>query len=98
MKNAFMVEFELPEEFTEEFMALIPKQRYVINQMLAEGTIQNYSLSLDRQRLWAVMVSDSEFTLMEEITRLPLIDYMTPYVSQLMFHNSAADVLQFSLN
>ena len=98
MKNAFMVEFELPEEFTEEFMALIPKQRYVINQMLAEGTIQNYSLSLDRQRLWAVMVSDSEFTLMEEITRLPLIDFMTPHVSQLMFHNSAADVLQFSLN
>ncbi len=98
MKNAYMVEFDLPEEFTEEFMALIPRQRYVINQMMADGVIQNYSLSLDRARLWAVMVSESEFSLMEEIARMPLIDYMVPSISQLMFHNSSMEVMQFSLN
>ncbi|WP_367391768.1 muconolactone Delta-isomerase family protein [Lewinella sp. LCG006] len=98
MKNAYMVEFELPEEFTEEFMALIPRQRFMINQMLADGIIQNYSLSLDRSRLWAVMVAESEFALMEEIERMPLIDYMVPDISQLMFHNSSMEVMQFSLN
>ncbi len=98
MKNAYMVEFELPEVFTEEFMALIPKQRYVINQMLVEGVIQNYSLALDRSRLWAVMVSETEFEVMEQLARFPLIDYMTPIVSELMFHNSSSDVMQFSLN
>jgi muconolactone delta-isomerase len=98
MKNAYMVEFELPEEFTEEFMALIPRQRFMINQMLADGIIQNYSLSLDRSRLWAVMVAESEFELMEEIERMPLIDYMVPDISQLMFHNSSMEVMQFSLN
>lgn len=98
MKNTYMVEFELPEEFTEDFMALVPRQRFVINEMLAEGLVQNYSLSLDRSRLWAVMLADSEFSLMEDIARMPLIDYMTPHVSQLMFHNTAMEVMQFSLN
>jgi hypothetical protein len=98
MKNAYMVEFDLPEVFDEEFMALIPRQRFVINQMMAEGSVQNYSLSLDRSRLWAVMASDNEFTLMEEISRFPLIDYMIPHISRLMFHNSSSDVLEFSLN
>jgi hypothetical protein len=93
-----MVEFDLPAEFDEAFMALIPKQRYVINQMLAEGSVQNYSLSLDRSRLWVVMTAASEIELMEDIARMPLIDYMTPHVSRLMFHNSAMDVMQFSLN
>ncbi|MEM1214459.1 MAG: muconolactone Delta-isomerase family protein [Bacteroidota bacterium] len=98
MKNAYMVEFELPEDMTEDFISLIPKQRYVINQMMVEGVIQNYSLSLDRARLWAVMSCDTEFEVMEELTRMPLIDYMVPHVSQLMFHNSSSEVLQFSLN
>ena len=98
MKHVYMVEFELPAEFDEEFMALIPKQRYVIRQMLAEGSVQHYSLSLDRSRLWVVMMAESEIDLMEDIARMPLIDYMTPHVSQLMFHNSASEVMQFSLN
>lgn len=98
MQNAYMVEFELPEEFTEEFMALIPKQRYVINQMMVEGVIQNYSLSLDRSKLWVVMSAETEFDVMEEMARMPLIDYMVPEVSQLMFHNSSMEVMQFSLN
>lgn len=98
MKNAYMIEFDLPDEFTEEFMALIPRQRYVINQMMADGIIQNYSLALDRSRLWVIMVAENEFAIMEDIARMPLIDYMVPNISQLMFHNSSMEVMQFSLN
>lgn len=98
MKNAFMVEFDLPEQFTEEFMALVPKQRYVINQMLVEGIVQNYSLSTDYSKLWAIMLSETEFELMEQLARFPLIDHMTPRISQLMFHNTAMEAMQFSLN
>lgn len=93
-----MVEFELPEVMTEEFMALIPQQRYVINQMLAEGTIKSYSLSMDRSRLWVILAAASEFEAMEIITTFPLSDYMTPHLSELMFHNSADMLMQFSLN
>lgn len=93
-----MVVFDLPEDFSEEFMALVPKQRYVINQMLVEGVVQSYSVANDHSKLWVVMLAETEFDLMEELTRFPLIDYMTPHVSELRFHNSAMEVMQFSMN
>lgn len=98
MKKAFMVEFDLPENLTEEFLALIPKQRYVINTMLVEGSIKSYSLSIDRSKLWAVMLAESEFDVMENIAQMPLSNYMIPRISELMFHNAADSVMQFSLN
>ncbi|MCB0584673.1 MAG: hypothetical protein KDD06_05010 [Phaeodactylibacter sp.] len=93
-----MVEFELPETFTEEFLALIPRQRYVINTMLAEGAIKSYSLAIDRSKLWAVMIAESEFDVLENIAQMPLSNHMTPQVSELMFHHAADSVMQFSLN
>ncbi|MCB0549226.1 MAG: hypothetical protein KDD19_16730 [Phaeodactylibacter sp.] len=93
-----MVEFDLPETFTEEFLALLPKQRYVINTMLAQGAIKSYSLAIDRSKLWAVMLAESEFDVLEHIAQMPLSNYMTPNISELMFHNAADSVMQFSLN
>lgn len=98
MRKAFMIELELPESPTEEFFALIPRQRYVINNMLAEGRVKAYSLSLDRSRLWVVALAASEFEALELISEMPLSTYMTPLVSELMFHNTADQVLAFSLN
>ena len=93
-----MVEFELPEVLTEEFLNLVPQQRFVINKMLSDGQLKSYSLSMDRSTLWAVMTATSEFEVMELITQMPLCDYMTPHVSELMFHNGAETITQFSLN
>lgn len=99
MKRSFMVEFELPEILTDEFMSLIPEQRYVINKMMADGRLKSYSLALDRSVLWAVFEAGSEFEVLELIAQMPLSDFMEPYVSELMFHNSADEsVLHFSLN
>ena len=93
-----MIEFDLPETFTEEFLALIPRQRYVINTMLAQGAIKSYSLSIDRSRLWAVMLAESEFEVLENIAQMPISNHITPHISELMFHNAADSVMQFSLN
>lgn len=93
-----MVEFDLPASFDEEFMALIPQQRYVINSMLAEGRVKAYSLAIDRSRLWAIMTGESEFEVLENIAQMPLSEYMEPNISELMFHNANDKVLQFSLN
>ncbi|MCI5083907.1 MAG: hypothetical protein MRY78_19575 [Saprospiraceae bacterium] len=98
MKRAFMIEFELPEVLTEDFLELVPEQRDMVNRMLAEGQLKSYSLSLDRSTLWAVMAATSEFEVMELIAQMPLCDYMTPHISELMFHNGAEAVSQFSLN
>lgn len=98
MKHTYMIEFELPDVMSEEFMALIPQQRYIINQMLAEGTIKSYSLSMDRSRLWVVMSAASEMEVMEIVNTFPLRDFMNPHLSELMFHNTADMLMQFSLN
>ena len=57
MKKQFMVEFELPEVFDEKIIALVPKQRNVVNEMLAKGKIKYYSLAMDRSILWAIFVA-----------------------------------------
>lgn len=98
MKKNFMIEFELPDEFNEDFMALIPEQREVVNRMMSEGTLKSYSLAMDRSVLWVVVEAGSEFEVMEIIERMPLSDYMQPYISELMFHNGSEVMAPFSLN
>lgn len=93
-----MIEFDLPQVFTEEFMALIPKQRYVLNELMSRGEVQSYSLAMDRSKLWMVAVGENEFEVIELIDQLPLSMYMTPDISELMFHNTASLSLEFSLN
>lgn len=93
-----MVEFELPDTIDEKLIALVPKQREVVNQMLAKGKIKTYSLSMDRSMLWAIFVADSEFDVLELIAEFPIADYVTPYITELMFTNTENQVLQFSLN
>lgn len=98
MKKTFMVEFELPEELTEDFMLLIPEQREVVDRLMTQGKIRSYALSMDRSVLWVIIEAASEFEVMEIIASFPLADYMQPYVSELMFHNSTEVYHQFSLN
>ena len=93
-----MVEFELPEVFDKKFMSLVPKQRSVVNKLLTSRKLKSYSLALDRSVLWAVFVAESEFEVLEMIAEFPLAEYLTPYVSELMFNNTESQVLQFSLN
>ena len=98
MKRTYMVEFELPEELTEEFLARVPRQRLVVSELMADGVIRSYSLALDRSILWVIIEATSEFEVMEVIAQLPLSDYMHPFVSELFFHNSPEMVHAFSLN
>ena len=37
------IEFELPEEMTEDFLARIPRQRLVVSEMMAEGVYPSES-------------------------------------------------------
>lgn len=93
-----MVEFELPEDFDDEFIALIPSQRLHIDELLALGKIRSYALSRDRSVLWVVVEAHSEFEVMEMISNMPLASYMQPFVSELMFYHTSEKLMQFSLN
>ncbi len=94
-----MVEFALPAEMNEEFVQKIPAQRLKVNELMESGKMLSYSLSADRQKLWCILKVDSELEVMEVIAQFPLIQYMDPTISELMFHNMvAARIPLFSLN
>lgn len=94
-----MVEFDLPSPFTNEFIALIPEQRLVINQMLEDGRIQSYALSFDRERLWCIVNANNDFEVLDVINEFPLIDQMKYQMTELMFNNSVVmKVPAFSIN
>ena len=94
-----MVEFELPNPFPEKLIVKIPSQRLLVNQMLEDGKLQSYALSMDRERLWCVVNADDELEVMRIIGEFPLIDYMRPMITELMFNNAIVmKVPAFSLN
>jgi len=97
-QRVFIVEFELPAVFTEEFTSRIPDQRMVIDSMLAKGQIQSYSLAMDRRKLWAIVNADSESDVWSLLDRFPLRDFMEPFIYELMFHNVTSPAMSFSFN
>jgi muconolactone delta-isomerase len=87
-QEQFLIEFDILEDPDANFFELIPQQREVINKMMSEGKILSYTLSQDRLKLWCIMTAHNEIEIMERIADFPLIDYMTPQIFPLMFHNS----------
>ncbi|RRB03658.1 muconolactone Delta-isomerase family protein [Larkinella rosea] len=97
--SQFMVEFDLPAEMTEEFTVKIPLQRLKVNELMESGKLLTYALSYDRQKLWCVVKAQSEFEAMEIISEFPLIKYMDPTITELMFNNIVSLRMPlFSLN
>ncbi len=99
LMSQYMVEFDLPPVMDEGFANRIPAQRLKVEELMEKGFLLSYSLSVDRQKLWCIFKADSELEVMESISEFPLIKYMTPMITELMFHNMvAARIPLFSLN
>lgn len=97
--SQYMVEIQLPAVMTEAYTDKIPAQRKKINELMEQGRLMSYALSEDRQKLWCVVRAESEFEVMSLVSEFPLIDYMDPTISKLMFNNVVALRLpMFSLN
>lgn len=85
----FMAQITLPEYMEDEFMALIPEQRAYVDQLMNEGIITGYSLSMDRSMLWVTFNSKNEKAVTKILSSFPIADYIQYEVVELAFHNSA---------
>ena len=95
----FMVDITLPSEITEEFLALIPKQRALVNQLFTQGKLTGYSLTLDRSKLWATFVAESEEDVVYILSLLPLRKFMQINIHQLAFHQDTThNLARISMN
>ena len=88
-----MISIQLPTVLTEEFIALIPKQRKRINQLVDEGKILHYSLAKNRSHLWTTVKADSRKEAMELISTFPLSNFMKPEIFDLAFHTGISTEL-----
>jgi len=97
--NHYYVEVSLPENFSEEFIRKIPKQRAVVDDWMKQGIIMNYALALDRSKLWIAMLSENETEVNKVIDTFPLRKYMKPEIFRLAFYQGVAPgIPSFSLN
>ncbi len=91
--NTYMIDIKLPEEMTEEFLSLIPKQRACVDKLMDVGKILQYSLSYNRSQLWVIMIAASKKSVKDIILTFPLIKFMQPTITELAFHNSVSNDL-----
>jgi len=97
--NQFMVEVNLPDSLTQEFILLIPQQREYLDNMFNRGVIANYTLAMDRSKLWVTMVVQSAKDVRQIMDDFPIADYIEYTVHQLAFSNSASAIIpEISLN
>lgn len=82
-----MVDIFLPESLNPEFLRLIPAQRFRIDELMREGKIGSYSLSLDRSRLWVLCYAREEQEVLGIIKSMPIFDFIRYRIHPLMFHN-----------
>lgn len=97
--NNYMVDIQLPEIFSDDFVSLIPAQRAHIDQLLGDRVISSYTLSLDRSKLWATVPADSEEEVMDLLAEMPLMKFMRVDIYELAFHEtSTMGIPHMSLN
>lgn len=95
----YMIEVWFPDDFTPEMMALVPRQRMIVNHLLRKGRLRSYTLSGDRRRLWLVVLAREASEIDTIINAFPLAPYMTYEVQELAFHNTVNEqISSISLN
>ncbi len=86
--STFFVDIELKKAFSIEFINLIPAQRKLVNQLMDEGVIVNYALSMDRSKLWLTIEAKGEQEVMDVLSQFPLIKFMLPEITELAYFDS----------
>ena len=87
----FVVSILLPDSFDEDFIALIPKHRAFINQLLNEKVVEVYAISSDRSRGWVTMNGDDAAAVQAVVEQFPLYHYLHGVeIDELFVFDSAA--------
>jgi len=89
MKNTYLAHLSLPEIFTPELMALIPKHRTLINELMEKNIIRSYSLDMERHNVWAFIDAKSEQEVMDILSSFPIIKFVKPTIHELAFYDTA---------
>jgi hypothetical protein len=89
MNNVFLVHITLPDIFSEEFYALINKQRELISVLMERRTVLSYSLDMERKNIWCVIEVPPGEELSQILKTFPIIRKVELVVHELAYHDAA---------
>lgn len=94
-----MIEFDINQPLSQDFIAGIPSQRAAVQNHMQLGNIISYTLNENRSKLWAVVRAENKVQAIKLIGGLPLAKYMDDKIHELTFHHmSQVNLPAFSLN
>ena len=94
----YMVDFQVPFSMSPEFTSRIPEQRKRVNDLFVNGKLLSYTLSANKDRLWAIFLVTTESELLHLIDSFPLTIYMDYQYHELLFHQSLRLLPSLSMN
>lgn len=96
----YMVEINLPDELSNEFMELVPAQIEVINELMTKRVMMSYTLNAERSKLWTTLEADSLVEITDILRSFPIYEWIEYDIHELMFHQESASFIipRFSLN
>lgn len=72
-------------------MALIPRHRAFINQLLADNVVEAYAISADRSRGWVTMNASNAAAVQAVVEQFPLYNYLKDVeIDELFIFDSAS--------
>ena len=77
--------------FNEDVQALMPAERQMVNQLVADGFIQAFYLAADFSAGWTVVECASEEVLWATYKKIPTFEYMEFKVTSLADQKPAED-------
>ncbi|MFM2375684.1 MAG: hypothetical protein RLZZ165_781 [Bacteroidota bacterium] len=86
--HKYMVTILLPAVQTNEYMALIPKQRAMIVELLAAGKLSSFSLGREREKAWMVASCKDREALKSMLRKFPMHRFFEYEISELVIHDT----------
>jgi|694.fasta_scaffold24620_3 hypothetical protein len=72
----FMAELWLPQPLNDEFYALIPRHRKMVNDLIERGIVNSYTVDENRTKIWILFSASEESEVLAHLKNLPIFRFV----------------------
>jgi muconolactone delta-isomerase len=70
-------------EMNEELMSLVPQHREYINELIENGTIDHYVVTMESQKAWITFSAEDKQQVEELLSKSPIFKFWTYEIEEL---------------
>lgn len=82
-----MFQVTIKFELNDEFMKLIPEHRAYVNSLIEKNNIEYYTVSMESQKVWILMLAESKLEVRDLLSKSPLFDFWEIEIDELMVYD-----------